>query len=231
LIELALDEFWAVQKDFVAGLDGDTDVEHLLDLLYTRAGVYKTVIRAMQARIVQNTTPEVLSAIFDLATCFRAIEHLDESDMVKTAAYYDEAGQSGMVYALLVRSSMTTPGHSIDRAQLQRCRQALLTGWPNTIRHCRYQKSSSFLELESLGINLLENQIFMPEPLWHISSIRDDVLVDDRTDCLGRSVLGMTTDAGFRSLWVGQGVNKDRIHNDLVGRDQWYLSCCIDHFQ
>lgn len=228
---MALDEFWAIQKGMVAILDDVIDVEHLLDLLYARAGVYKAVIRAIQSKIVQNTAPEILSATFDLATSCRAIEYLDETDMARTTAYYDDAGHHGIVYILLMRSLMTLPHHVIDLTQLQECRRKLLETWPSTLRLFDLHTSDSFRELENLGINLLENQLFVPEALWHVDPVRNDVLIDGRPDCLGRSVLGMINDAGFRSLWVGGNVDTGSTKVDILGRDQWYLACCTNDYQ
>ena len=228
---MALDEFWAVQKRMVASLDGDIDVEHLPDLLYTRAGIYKAFIRAIQAKIVQNVAPEILSATLDLATSYRAIEYLDETDIARNISYYDNAGHHGIVYILLIRSLMTLPHHTIDFTQVQHCRRNLLETWPSTLRLFGLHTSDSFLELKNLGIDLLENQLFVPEPLWHVALVSDDLRADFRPDCLGRSALGMITDAGSRSLWVDQTVDIGSIKVDIFGRDRWYLACCTNDYE
>jgi ankyrin repeat protein len=126
---------------------------------------------------------------------------------------------------------MTLPHHVIDFTQLRECRRKLLETWPSTLRLFDLHTSDSFRELENLGIDLFENQLFMPEPLWHVAPVKDDVLTDGRPDCLGRSVLGMVTDAGFRSLWVGGKIDTDSIKVDILGRDQWYLACCTNDYQ
>jgi hypothetical protein len=208
-------------------------VEHLIDHLRRRAGLYKAIIKLLQTQIVRNassTAPDILSATFDLTDSYRTLSFLDENVVRKTIDRYEEIGHCGIAYVLQVRSLVALPQRAFNETQFHRCRRRLLDDWPTTVRTFSLHTSDVYLQLKLLNIDLLANQLFVPNTLWKIPSIRDIIQRDSRSDCLGRSIIGMATDAEYHHIWREQNTGTNSSNVDIFGRDQWYLACCVNDY-